>query len=69
MNKQTEPPVNPEMQDLMTNILTSKRLRREELANLPYEKKIEIVIELQKLARAVRIASGQPPTPVWEQDD
>jgi hypothetical protein len=69
MSKRTEPPVYPEMQNLMTNILTSKRLRREELVKLPYEKKIEIVIELQKLARAARIALGQPPTPVWGQDD
>lgn len=69
MSRTTEPPVYPEMRDLMTSILKSKQLRRQELAKLPYEKKIEIVIELQKLARDARIALGQPPTPVWNLDD
>jgi len=34
--------------------LMKKRERRRELAKLPFEKKIEIVVELQKAAAGVR---------------
>jgi hypothetical protein len=35
-------------------IFRKKRERRRQLANLPFEKKIEIVVELQKAAAAIR---------------
>jgi hypothetical protein len=35
-------------------IFRKKRERRRQLANLPFEKKIEIVVELQKAAAAMR---------------
>jgi len=35
-------------------IFRKKRRRRRQLAQLPFEKKIEIVVELQKTAAAIR---------------
>jgi len=35
-------------------IFRKKRERRRQLARLPFEKKIEIVVELQKTAAAIR---------------
>jgi hypothetical protein len=35
-------------------VFLKKRERRRQLAKLPFEKKIEIVVELQKIAEAIR---------------
>jgi len=35
-------------------IFRKKRRRRRRLANLPFERKIEIVVELQKMASPIR---------------
>ncbi len=35
-------------------IFEKKRRRRRQLARLPFEKKIEIVVELQKIAASIR---------------
>ena len=35
-------------------VFRKKRERRRQLANLPFEKKIEIVVELQKTAAEIR---------------
>ena len=40
-----------------------KRERRRQLARLPFEKKIEIVVELQKAAAGIR---GDPRRKPWE---
>lgn len=36
------------------DIFEKKRERRRQLARLPFEKKIEIIVELQKAAAAIR---------------
>jgi len=42
--------------DLRTaeDVFRKKRERRRELAKLPFEKKIEIIVEMQKAAAAIR---------------
>jgi len=42
-------------------VFEKKRERRRELARLPFEKKIEIVVELQKAAAGIRIGAGRKP--------
>jgi len=39
---------------VVENIFRAKNLRRKELARLPFKKKIEILIELQKMAKGVK---------------
>ena len=39
---------------VVENIFRAKSLRRKELARLPFKKKIEILIELQKMAKGVK---------------
>jgi len=39
---------------VMENIFRAKSLRRKELARLPFKKKIEILIELQIMAKGVK---------------
>lgn len=43
-------------------IFRNKRARRSELARLPFEKKIEILVELQRLARGIPKHADKP---VW----
>ena len=43
-------------------IFEKKRARRRQLAKLPFEKKIEIVVELQKAAAGIR---GDPRRKAW----
>ncbi len=43
-------------------VFRKKRKRRRQLARLPFEKKIEIVVELQKTASAIR---KDPRRSVW----
>ncbi|MCX7925922.1 MAG: hypothetical protein N2554_08950 [Fimbriimonadales bacterium] len=46
-------------------MLEFKEARRKQLAQLPPEEKVRIIVEMQKWARAAHIATGRPPTPVW----
>jgi hypothetical protein len=39
---------------IAARIFLQKRARRAQLAGLPFEKKIEIVVELQKMAKGIR---------------
>ncbi len=43
-------------------VFKKKRERRRQLARLPFEKKIEIVVELQKAAAGIRKAAARP---IW----
>ncbi|MDI6850172.1 MAG: hypothetical protein QME69_10335 [Candidatus Saccharicenans sp.] len=43
-----------DMAKLAADIFEKKRRRRRQLARLPFEKKIEIVVELQKVAASIR---------------
>jgi hypothetical protein len=55
-----------ELPEAVRRVLEFKEARRRELAKLPPEEKLRILVEMQKWARAARIATGRPPTPVWD---
>lgn len=46
----------------------AKKVYRKRLAQLPIEEKLRILVEMQKRARAIRVATGRSPTPVWKLD-
>jgi hypothetical protein len=45
-------------------IFQKKRARRSQLARLPFEKKIEILVELQKMAGGIGKNSRKPVWPI-----
>ena len=47
------------------NIFRAKKLRRKKLAQLPFKKKIEILIELQKMAKGVHRAGQKSERMIW----
>ncbi|MCS7065086.1 MAG: hypothetical protein NZL85_02290 [Fimbriimonadales bacterium] len=55
-----------ELPEAVRRVLEFKEARRKELAKLPPEEKLRIIVEMQKWARAAHIATGRPPTPVWD---
>ncbi len=50
---------------MVRRVLEFKEARRRQLAQLPPEEKLRIIVEMQKWARVAHIATGRPPTPVW----
>ncbi len=46
-------PVKPDLRALMDTLLAAKAARRKELARLPIQEKIKILVELQKMAAAI----------------
>jgi hypothetical protein len=50
----------------MKRILKSKHDHRVELANLPFRKKVRIVVELQQIDNALAKAAGRKPKKVWK---
>ncbi len=55
-----------ELPEVVKRVLEAKAERRKQLAQLPPEEKLKILVEMQKWARAIHIATGRPPTPVWD---
>lgn len=49
-------------------IFEAKRQRRRELARLPIEQKLGIVLDLQRMANEVRRAVGRPTRPEWPRE-
>ncbi len=48
------------------DIFDAKARRRRDLALLPHEEKVRIVVRLQRMANAMLTASGgTPPRPAW----
>jgi hypothetical protein len=47
-------------------LLAAKALRRLDLAALPIERKIEIVLELQRAVAEVRKSAGRPGPEPWD---
>ena len=47
-------------------LLDAKARRRRELAALPFEKKLEIVLELQRSVAEIRRSTGRPGPEPWE---
>lgn len=50
---------------VVENIFRAKSLRRKELARLPFKKKIEILIELQKMAKGVNRVNNKSDRMIW----
>ncbi|MBI4229373.1 MAG: hypothetical protein HY608_00900 [Planctomycetes bacterium] len=50
---------------LFREALVAKEHRRARLARLPFEEKLGIVVELQRLANVLRASAGRPLRPVW----
>ena len=51
--------------DVLRNISRAKGLRRKELSKLPFDKKIEILIQLQKMAKGVKRAGENKDRIIW----
>ncbi len=54
------------MDPLMAPLLAAKARRRRELAALPIEAKLEIVLELQRTVAEIRRSSGRPGPEPWD---
>jgi hypothetical protein len=53
------------IRQLVQTALAAKAERRRELARLPIEDKVRIVVELQRLAAEARRAMGRPAREPW----
>ena len=51
--------------EVLRDICRAKSLRRKELSKLPFEKKIEILIQLQKMARGANRPGGKKDRIIW----
>jgi hypothetical protein len=51
---------------LLARILDAKARRRRELAALPFERKLEIVLELQRSVAQIRRAAGRQGPEPWD---
>jgi len=56
------------LRELAEEAFRQKAQRRKELAALPIEEKVRILVELQKRANEVRRATGRPEMYVWQLD-
>jgi hypothetical protein len=54
------------MDFVIAPLLDAKARRRRELASLPFEKKLEIVLELQRRVAEIRRSTGRPGPDPWE---
>lgn len=54
------------MDHLMAPLLAAKARRRRELAALPIEEKLEIVLELQRNVAEIRKSAGRPGPEPWD---
>mgnify|MGYP000240138121 CR=1 FL=1 len=52
--------------ELFEQLEKQKLAHRVKLANLPFEKKIKIIVELQKIDNALARAAGRKTGKVWE---
>lgn len=52
--------------DILKRLRQAKEERRQELAVLPIEEKVKIVIELQKIHNEILRSQGKPELYVWE---
>jgi len=51
--------------EVLRNIFRAKSLRRKELSKLPFEKKIEILIQLQKMAKGAKRPGRKKARIIW----
>ncbi len=57
---------DPEVPPAVRTRLEARAAARRERARLPMEKKVRIIIRMQKTARAIALATGRPPFRLWE---
>jgi hypothetical protein len=53
----------------MARALAAKRKRRRELARLPFDEKIKIVVQLQRITTEIRTSMGLPARKPWDLPD
>jgi len=58
-------PTATESNPLIARLLAGKEAHRASLARLPFEEKVRIVVELQKIAFEMRTAAGKPARKPW----
>ena len=59
-------PVSEDRRQLAERLYRAKAARRRQLATLPIEEKIRILIEMQRRANDIRRKTGRKPLPEWE---
>ena len=57
---------DPEYTNLTEKLFAAKRARRAALVRLPFEEKVRIIVELQKIAFEIRSAVGKPAPKPWD---
>ncbi len=57
---------DPEVPPAVRARLEARAAARRERARLPMEEKVRIIIRMQKIARAMALATGRPPPRVWD---
>ncbi|HEY0548261.1 MAG TPA: hypothetical protein VGF13_01595 [Verrucomicrobiae bacterium] len=57
------------LRELAEEAFRQKAKRRKELAALPIEEKVRILVKLQQRCNEVRRATGRPEMFVWQLDD
>lgn len=67
--KPSDKPDVAQLPEVVHRVLEFKEARRKQLAQLPPEEKLRIIVAMQRWARAAHIATGRPPTPVWNLDE
>jgi len=66
-NSEDSPTWNdPKYISLTENLLAAKKARRVALARLPFEEKVRIIVELQKIAFEIRSAVGASAPKPWD---
>ena len=51
--------------EVLRNIFRAKSLRRKELSKITFEKKIEILLQLQRMAKGVKRPGGKKDRIIW----
>jgi hypothetical protein len=57
---------SPELASLTEKLFAAKKARRVALARLPFEEKVRIIVELQKIAFEIRSAVGVSAPKPWD---
>jgi len=54
-----------DVNEVAERLLREKRARRRQLAALPIEEKVAIVVQMQRMANDIRRKTGRQPLPEW----
>lgn len=57
---------DPALELLIARLVEGKKEHRASLARLPFEEKVRIVVELQKIALQIRTSVGKPAPRPWD---